>query len=84
MLRALVLAVVPTVLAGVPLALLRRDMAFRAVAMQGLVAALLAQAVAVVVALRGGGVWALVVAARRHPVGHRDTRLAARRVAALA
>jgi O-antigen/teichoic acid export membrane protein len=59
-LRALVLAVVPTVLAGVPLALLRRRMAFRAIAVQGLVAALLAQAAAVAVALGGGGVWALV------------------------
>lgn len=59
-LRALVLAVVPTVLAAVPLALLRRAMKFRAVAVQTLVAALLAQGVAVVVALNGGGVWALV------------------------
>ncbi|MFW5469151.1 oligosaccharide flippase family protein [Knoellia sp. CPCC 206435] len=59
-LRALVLAVVPTVLAGVPLALLRRAMEFRTVALQGLVAALLAQGVAVVVAVLGGGVWALV------------------------
>lgn len=59
-LRALVLAVVPTVLAGVPLALLRRALAFKAVALQGLVAALLAQLGAVVVALLGGGAWALV------------------------
>jgi O-antigen/teichoic acid export membrane protein len=59
-LRALVLAVVPTVLSAVPLALLRRAMRFRDVALQGLVAALLAQAVAVVIAMRGGGVWALV------------------------
>lgn len=59
-LRALVLSVVPTVLAGVPLALLRRSMRFRAVAVQALVAAVLAQVVAVVIALRGGGVWALV------------------------
>ncbi|HSO63891.1 MAG TPA: oligosaccharide flippase family protein, partial [Ornithinibacter sp.] len=59
-LRALVLAVVATVAAGVPLALLRRAMAFRAVALQGLVAASLAQVVAVAVALLGGGVWALV------------------------
>jgi O-antigen/teichoic acid export membrane protein len=59
-LRVLVLAVVPTVLAGVPLALLRRNMVFRAVAMQALVAALLGQVVAVVLALNGGGVWALV------------------------
>lgn len=59
-LRALVLSVAPTVLAGVPLALLRRAMAFRTVAIQALVAAMLAQVVAVVVALMGGGVWALV------------------------
>lgn len=59
-LRGLVLAVVPTVLAGVPLALLRRGLAFKAVALQGLVAALLAQAAAVAVALAGGRAWALV------------------------
>lgn len=59
-LRVLVLAAVPTVLAGVPLSLLRRQMAFRAVALQGLVAALLGQVVALAVVLRGGGVWALV------------------------
>jgi O-antigen/teichoic acid export membrane protein len=59
-LRALVLSVVPTVLAGVPLALLRRAMAFRAVAVQALVAAVLGQVAAVVIALAGGGVWALV------------------------
>src|SRR4051812_10672554 len=59
-LRVLVFAAVPTVLAGVPLALLRRRMDFRAVALQSLVAALLGQAIAIVVVLRGGGVWALV------------------------
>ena len=59
-LRALVLSVVPTVLAAVPMALLRRAMAFRVVALQALVASLLAQVVAVAVALLGGGVWALV------------------------
>lgn len=59
-LRALVFAVMPTVLSAVPLALLRRAMRFRDVAMQGLVAALLAQALAVTLALRDGGVWALV------------------------
>jgi O-antigen/teichoic acid export membrane protein len=59
-LRVLVLAIIPTVLTGVPLSLLRRDMRFRAVALQAVVAALLGQVVAVVVALRGGGVWALV------------------------
>jgi O-antigen/teichoic acid export membrane protein len=59
-LRVLVLAVVPTVLSAVPLALLRRAMAFRSVAIQSLVAAVLAQGVAVVTALAGAGVWALV------------------------
>ena len=59
-LQALVLSIVPTVLGGVPLALLRRSMRFRTVAVQALVAAILAQVAAVVVALRGGGVWALV------------------------
>lgn len=59
-LRALVLAIVPTVLGAVPLSLLRRAMAFRQVAVQGLIAALLAQVVAVASALAGAGVWALV------------------------
>jgi len=59
-LRTLVLAIVPTVLGAVPLALLRRAMNFRAVAFQSLIAALLAQVVAVVAALADAGVWALV------------------------
>lgn len=59
-LRVLAVAVAATVLSGVPLALLRRAMAFRTVALQGVVAALAAQVVAVAVALGGGGVWALV------------------------
>src|SRR4051812_18702880 len=59
-LRVLVLAAVPTVLAGVPLSLLRRQMDFRGVALQSLVAALLGQVLAIAVVLRGGGVWALV------------------------
>jgi O-antigen/teichoic acid export membrane protein len=59
-LRVLVLAVTATVLGAVPAALLKRKLAFRAVAIQGLVASLLAQVVAVVIALSGGGVWALV------------------------
>jgi O-antigen/teichoic acid export membrane protein len=59
-LRALVLAVVPTVLGAVPLALLKRAMAFRVVAIQAATAAILAQAVAIVTALLGAGVWALV------------------------
>ncbi len=59
-LQVLVASVVPTVLAAVPLALLRRAMAFRAVAVQALVASVLAQVVAIAIALLGGGVWALV------------------------
>ena len=59
-LRVLVLAVVPTVLGAVPLALLKRAMAFRVVAIQAAVAAGIAQAVAIVTALMGAGVWALV------------------------
>ena len=59
-LRALVLSVVPTVLAAVPMAILRRAMAFRTLAVQAVVGAGAAQVVAVVVALLGGGVWALV------------------------
>ena len=59
-LRALVLSVVPTVLAGVPLALLRRGLRFRAVAVQSLVAAISGQVAAIAVAVSGGGVWALV------------------------
>ncbi len=59
-LRALVLAIVPTVLGAVPLALLKRALAFRVVAIQAAVAAILAQAVAIAMALLGTGVWALV------------------------
>jgi O-antigen/teichoic acid export membrane protein len=59
-LPALVLAVVATVLAAVPLALLKRAMAFRVVAVQSLVASLLAQVTAIAIALMGGGVWALI------------------------
>lgn len=59
-LRVFVLALVPAILAAVPLALLRRAMAFRVVALIDLLAVILAQIVAIVIALRGGGVWALV------------------------
>ncbi|WP_323100913.1 lipopolysaccharide biosynthesis protein [Intrasporangium sp. YIM S08009] len=59
-LRMLVLAIVPTVLGAVPLALLKRAMAFRVVAIQAAVAAMLAQVVAIAMALLGAGVWALV------------------------
>lgn len=54
----------PTVLlvalSSVPIALLRRRLAFRALAIQSFVAALLGQVVAVVAALGGAGAWALV------------------------
>ena len=59
-LRTFVLVLVPAVLAAVPLALLRRAMAFRVVALIDVVAVLMAQAVAITIALLGGGVWALV------------------------
>lgn len=59
-LRAFVLALVPAVLAAVPLALLRRAMKFRVVAVIDVVAVVLAQVVAIAIALTGGGVWALV------------------------
>ncbi|WP_345801190.1 lipopolysaccharide biosynthesis protein [Microbacterium sp. AZCO] len=70
-------------LAAVPIALLRRTLRFRALAIQAAVAALVAQVVAIVLALAGAGVWALVaqtcvfqavtaiaawIAARWHPV----------------
>ncbi|MET0713565.1 MAG: lipopolysaccharide biosynthesis protein [Mycetocola sp.] len=59
-LQVLSLTVVFTALASVPLALLRRAMKFRALAVQGTAAALVAQAVAVAMTLTGLGVWALV------------------------
>lgn len=59
-LRALSLTVIFTALSSVPLALLRRGMKFRALAMQGTAAAVIAQVVAVAMTLTGLGVWALV------------------------
>ncbi len=59
-LRVMSVCVVITAAGSVPLALLRRQMRFRVIAMQGAVAALVAQVVAVVLAVRGAGVWALV------------------------
>lgn len=59
-LRVLLASVPVVVVASVPTALLRRRMEFRRLALQGTVAAVAAQVVAVVVALLGGGVWALV------------------------
>lgn len=54
----------PTVLlvtvTTVPMSLLRRRMAFRSLAMQSLIASLVGQAIAIVMALSGFGVWALI------------------------
>ncbi|WP_169583072.1 MULTISPECIES: lipopolysaccharide biosynthesis protein [Microbacterium] len=54
-------AIVFASLAAVPIALLRRELRFRALSIQTAVAALTAQVVAIVLALVGAGVWALVV-----------------------
>lgn len=53
-------AVVFASLAAVPIALLRRALRFRALALQAAVAAVAAQIVAILLALAGAGVWALV------------------------
>ena len=58
--QVLALAVVFTAAASVPMALLRREMRFRAIAVQGSIAAIVAQVVAVAMTLTGFGVWALV------------------------
>ena len=54
-------AVLFVALAAIPTALLRRRLAFRALAVQSFVAGALGQVTAVVVALLGWGVWALVL-----------------------
>lgn len=59
-LQVLSLTVLLTAASSVPMALLRRSMRFRALAVQGTSAALVAQVVAVVMTLTGFGVWALV------------------------
>ena len=53
-------AVLIVTLTTVPMSLLRRRMRFQALATQSIVAALVGQAAAVVIALMGFGVWALV------------------------
>lgn len=53
-------AVVCSALAAVPIALLRRSLRFRVLALQAAAAAVAAQIVAVALALSGFGVWALV------------------------
>lgn len=59
-LQVLSLTVLLTAGAAVPMALLRRRMRFRALAVQGTLSAFVAQVVAVVMTLGGFGVWALV------------------------
>lgn len=59
-LRVLALLVVLTAMSAVSTALLRRSMRFRALALQSFVASLVGQIVAIVLALTGFGVWALV------------------------
>jgi O-antigen/teichoic acid export membrane protein len=59
-LRAMTVSVAFVALGGVPNALLKRRMAFRKLAMQGTVGAVVAQVLAVVMTLAGAGVWALV------------------------
>ncbi|WP_051973556.1 lipopolysaccharide biosynthesis protein [Cryobacterium sp. MLB-32] len=59
-LQVLSLGVVLTSVSSVPMALLRREMRFRAIAVQGTASAVVAQVVAVTMTLTGFGVWALV------------------------
>lgn len=59
-LQVMALAVVLVAVASVPIALLRRAMRFRALAVQGTIAAFVAQVIAVTMAFTGFGVWALV------------------------
>ncbi|TDD70938.1 lipopolysaccharide biosynthesis protein [Jiangella aurantiaca] len=59
-LQVLALAVLITALSSVPTAILRREMRFRTLAVQGTVASVTAQVVAVAMTLTGAGVWALV------------------------
>jgi O-antigen/teichoic acid export membrane protein len=62
-LRVLICCVPLVVVASVPTALLRRQMQFRRLAVQGAVAAVFAQVVAIGFALAGTGAWALVAQA---------------------
>lgn len=58
--RIMCLAAIITGASGVPIALLRRDLRFRELALQSLVAAGVSQVVAIIAAFSGAGVWALV------------------------
>ncbi|WP_432561337.1 lipopolysaccharide biosynthesis protein [Kineococcus sp. SYSU DK003] len=59
-LRWLSLVLVLTGLGSVPTALMRRDMRFKSLAVRGTIATLVGSVVAIVLALAGAGVWALV------------------------
>ncbi len=59
-LRVLSTVFVFAALASVPQAILRRELAFRAIALRGLAATLIGGAVGVAMALAGAGVWSLV------------------------
>lgn len=59
-LQVLALAVLATALGSVPTAILRREMRFRTLAVQGTIASVAAQVVAVSMTLSDAGVWALV------------------------
>ncbi|ACZ32105.1 polysaccharide biosynthesis protein [Xylanimonas cellulosilytica DSM 15894] len=62
-LRALAASALLVTLGSVPMALLRRELRFRALAIQAVAAGLIGQIVATVLALTGFGVWALVAQA---------------------
>jgi O-antigen/teichoic acid export membrane protein len=59
-LRALSAVFVLAALASVPQAILRRDLAFRAIALRGLVATVAGGVVGIAMAVAGAGVWSLV------------------------
>lgn len=61
--RGVAPAVMCVMLGTVPIALLRRQLRFKALAVQSMTASLAGQVVAVALALAGGGVWALVAQA---------------------
>lgn len=58
--QAMSLSVVAIVLSSVPTALMRRRMQFRLLAVQASIGVIASQVIAVVLALRGAGAWALV------------------------
>ena len=66
--QVLSLWVLATALGSVPLAIMRREMRFATIAGQATVAAFVAQIVAIVMAVSGAGVWALVGQSLTAPV----------------